>query len=134
VEVVAGVTSAVSVPAAAGIPVTHRGVARGFTVVTGHEEIPVLPTGGDHTLVLLMAVGGLRWTATLLMEHGRSADSPVAIIERGFAPDQRITLGTVATIADLAVERGVESPAVIVVGDVVRLSPEWRERHTPAAS
>ncbi|HET7800800.1 MAG TPA: uroporphyrinogen-III C-methyltransferase [Humibacillus xanthopallidus] len=133
VEVVAGVTSAVSVPAAAGIPVTHRGVARGFSVVTGHEEIPVLPTGGDHTLVLLMAVGGLRWTTTLLQEHGRSADSPVAIIERGFAPDQRVTIGTVATIADLAVERGVEAPAVIVVGDVVRLSPEWRQRHTPAA-
>ena len=133
VEVVSGVTSAVSVPAAAGIPVTHRDVARGFSVVTGHEEIPALPTGGDHTLVLLMAVGGLRWTTTLLVEHGRSPDSPVAIIERGFAPDQRVTLGTVATIADLAVERGVESPAVVVVGDVVRLSPEWRQRHTPSA-
>jgi uroporphyrin-III C-methyltransferase/precorrin-2 dehydrogenase/sirohydrochlorin ferrochelatase len=100
--------------------------------VTGHEEIPVLPTGGDHTLVLLMAVSGLRWTTTLLMEHGRSADCPVAIIERGFAPDQRITIGTVATIADLAVGRGVESPAVVVVGDVVRLSPEWRQGHTAA--
>jgi uroporphyrin-III C-methyltransferase/precorrin-2 dehydrogenase/sirohydrochlorin ferrochelatase len=125
VEVVSGVTSAVSVPAAAGIPVTHRGVARGFSVVTGHEVIPVLPTGGDHTLVLLMAVNGLRWTATLLMEHGRNPDCPVAIIERGFAPDQRVTIGTVATIADLAVGRRVESPAVIVVGDVVRLSPEF---------
>ena len=125
VEVVPGVTSAVAVPAAAGIPVTHRGLARGFTVVTGHEEIPVLPTGGDHTLVLLMAVNGLRWTARLLVEHGRLPECPVAIIERGFAPDQRVTIGTVATIADLAVERGVESPAVIVVGDVVRLSPDF---------
>jgi len=127
VEVVAGVTSAVSVPAAAGIPVTHRGVARGFSVVTGHEQIPVLPVGGDHTLVLLMAVGGLRWTTTLLMEHGRSPESPVAIVERGFAPDQRVTIGTVATIADLAVERGVEAPAVVVVGDVVRLAPAWAD-------
>ncbi|WP_034806080.1 uroporphyrinogen-III C-methyltransferase [Intrasporangium oryzae] len=125
VEVVPGVTSAVAVPAAAGIPVTHRGVARGFSVVTGHEEIPVLPTGGDHTLLLLMAVNGLRWTAKLLVEHGRSPDCPVAIIERGFAPDQRVTTGTVANIADLAVERGVESPAVVVVGDVVRLGPDW---------
>ncbi|HET8989167.1 MAG TPA: uroporphyrinogen-III C-methyltransferase, partial [Humibacillus sp.] len=132
VEVVSGVTSAISVPAAAGIPVTHRGVARGFSVVTGHEEIPALPTGGDHTLLLLMAVNGLRWTTTLLLEHGRSPDCPVAIIERGFAPDQRVTTGTVATIADLAVGRGVESPAVVVVGDVVRMSPEWREYHTPA--
>jgi uroporphyrin-III C-methyltransferase/precorrin-2 dehydrogenase/sirohydrochlorin ferrochelatase len=128
VEVVPGVTSAVSVPAAAGIPVTHRGVARGFTVVTGHEEIPVLPTGGDHTLVLLMAVNGLRWTTTLLVEHGRDPDCPVAVIERGFSPDQRVTTGTVSTIADLAVGRAVQSPAVVVVGDVVRLGPDWRAR------
>jgi uroporphyrin-III C-methyltransferase / precorrin-2 dehydrogenase / sirohydrochlorin ferrochelatase len=120
------------VPAAAGIPVTHRGVARGFSVVTGHEEIPVLPSGGDHTLVLLMAVNGLRWTTTLLIEHGRRADCPVAIIERGFAPDQRVTIGTLATIADLAVGRGVQSPAVVVVGDVVTLGPEWRQGHTAA--
>ncbi|WP_374971283.1 uroporphyrinogen-III C-methyltransferase [Terrabacter sp. BE26] len=129
VEVVPGVTSAVSVPAAAGIPVTHRGVARGFTVVTGHEDIPVLPTGGDHTLVLLMAVNGLRWTTTLLRKNGRSADCPVAIVERGFAPDQRVTVGTLETIADLAVGRAVESPAVVVVGDVVRLGPDWRAAH-----
>ncbi|MCU1535756.1 MAG: Siroheme synthase [Humibacillus sp.] len=128
VEVVSGVTSAVSVPAAAGIPVTHRGVARGFSVVTGHEQIPVLPTAGDHTLVLLMAVNGLRWTTTLLLEHGRDPECPVAIIERGFAPDQRVTVGTLAEIADLAVGRAVQSPAVIVVGEVVRLGPDWRAR------
>ncbi len=67
VEVVSGVTSAIAVPAAAGIPVTHRGVARGFTVVTGHEDIPSLPTGGDHTLVLLMGVTQLRRTTELLV-------------------------------------------------------------------
>jgi uroporphyrin-III C-methyltransferase/precorrin-2 dehydrogenase/sirohydrochlorin ferrochelatase len=126
VEVVPGVTSAVSVPAAAGIPVTHRGVARGFTVVTGHEDIPVLPTGGDHTLVLLMGVTQLARTAELLALHGRSADCPVAIVERGFAPDQRTTVGTVATIGELARERDVQAPAVVVVGDVVRLGPDWR--------
>ncbi|GAA3720928.1 uroporphyrinogen-III C-methyltransferase [Terrabacter ginsenosidimutans] len=126
VEVVPGVTSAVSVPAAAGIPVTHRGVARGFTVVTGHEDIPVLPTGGDHTLVLLMGVTQLARTTELLALHGRSADCPVAVVERGFAPDQRTTVGTVATIAGLARDRGVRAPAVVVVGDVVRLGPDWR--------
>ena len=126
VEVVPGVTSAVSVPAAAGIPVTHRGVARGFTVVTGHEDIPVLPTGGDHTLVLLMGVTQLARTTELLALHGRSADCPVAVVERGFAPDQRTTVGTVATIAELARDRGVRAPAVVVVGDVVRLGPDWR--------
>jgi uroporphyrin-III C-methyltransferase/precorrin-2 dehydrogenase/sirohydrochlorin ferrochelatase len=125
VEVVPGVTSAVSVPAAAGIPVTHRGVARGFTVVTGHEDIPSLPTGGDHTLVLLMGVTQLARTAQLLVAQGRSADCPVAIVERGFSPTQRTTVGTLATIVTLARARAVESPAVIVVGDVVRLGPDW---------
>ena len=128
VEVVSGVTSAISVPAAAGIPVTHRGVARGFSVVTGHEDLPALPPAGDHTLVLLMGVTQLHRTTDLLVAHGRSADCPVAVVERGYQPDQRTTVGTVATIADLAAERGVRAPAVIVVGDVVRLSPEW----TPA--
>ena len=83
VEVVPGVTSAISVPAAAGIPVTHRGVARGFTVVTGHEEIPSLPSGRDHTLVLLMGVAGLQRTTDLLIAGGRDPRCPVAIVERG---------------------------------------------------
>ncbi|MEO7447069.1 MAG: uroporphyrinogen-III C-methyltransferase [Humibacillus sp.] len=128
VEVVSGVTSAVSVPAAAGIPVTHRGVARGFTVVTGHDDIPVVPTGSDHTLVLLMGVTQLARTTALLVEHGRSRECPVAVIERGYAPDQRTTVGTVETIAGLAAGRGVRAPAVVVVGDVVRLGPDWRAR------
>jgi uroporphyrin-III C-methyltransferase/precorrin-2 dehydrogenase/sirohydrochlorin ferrochelatase len=126
VEVVPGVTSAVAVPAAAGIPVTHRGVARGFTVVTGHDDIPVLPTGGDHTLVLLMGITQLPRTMELLVAHGRSGDCPVAIVERGFHPTQRTTVGTVGTIAALAADAGIEAPAVVVVGDVVRLSPAWR--------
>ena len=122
VEVVPGVTSAVSVPAAAGIPLTHRGVAKAFTVVSGHEQIPTLPPGSDHTLVLLMGVSTLRASADSLVEAGRSPDCPVAIIERGFLPTQRVTIGTLANIADLALFRGVESPAVVVVGDVVRLA------------
>ena len=127
VEVVPGITSAVSVPAAAGIPVTHRGLARGFTVVTGHEDIPALPTGGDHTLVLLMGVAALRRTVELLLEHGRAASSPVGIVERGWTADQRVTLGTLADIVDRAQEVGVASPAVIVVGDVVTLAHGWAE-------
>ena len=133
VEVVPGVTSAVSVPAAAGIPVTHRGLARGFTVVTGHEDIPHLPTGGDHTLVLLMGVASLARTAASLVAHGRSPDCPVAVVERGFLPDQRTTVGTVATIAARAAAVGASAPAVVVVGDVVTLSPAWRAEH-PARS
>ncbi|HET7398548.1 MAG TPA: uroporphyrinogen-III C-methyltransferase [Intrasporangium sp.] len=122
VEVVPGVTSAIAVPAAAGIPVTHRGVARGFTVVTGHDDIPTLPTGGDHTVVLLMGITRLARTAELLVLHGRDPETPVAVIERGFAPTQRTTIGTLSTIAALAAERGVQAPAVVVVGDVVRLA------------
>ena len=124
VEVVPGVTSAVAVPAAAGIPVTHRGVARGFTVVTGHEELPEVPPGTDHTVVLLMGVGRLRRSARALMDAGRPASCPVAVIERGFLPDQRVTFGTLADIADRAAVAGVENPAVVVVGDVVRLATD----------
>ncbi|MEO7423180.1 MAG: uroporphyrinogen-III C-methyltransferase [Ornithinibacter sp.] len=124
VEVVPGVTSAVSVPAAAGIPLTHRGVARGFSVVTGHEDLPGVPPGSDHTVVLLMGVGRLRESALALVAAGRHPGCPVAVIERGFLPDQRITFGTLTDIADRAGSVGVENPAVIVVGDVVRLSPQ----------
>ena len=125
VEVVPGVTSAVAVPAAAGIPVTHRGVARGFTVVTGHDELPSVPAGTDHTVVLLMGVGRLARSAASLLAAGRPASCPVAVVERGFSPDQRVTFGTLADIAARAAEAGVENPAVVVVGDVVRLSPDF---------
>ena len=76
VEVVPGVTSAVAVPAAAGIPVTHRGVARGFTVVTGHDELPAVPPGTDHTVLLLMGVGRLARSARSLLDAGRPALLP----------------------------------------------------------
>jgi uroporphyrin-III C-methyltransferase/precorrin-2 dehydrogenase/sirohydrochlorin ferrochelatase len=123
VEVVPGVTSAISVPAAAGIPVTHRGVAAGFTVVTGHEQLRELPGGRDHTVILLMGISALAGSAAVLATGTRGEDCPVAIIEDGYGPGQRVTIGTLATIATLAESRGVASPAVIVAGDVVRLSP-----------
>lgn len=122
VEVVPGVTSAIAVPAAAGIPVTHRGVATGFTVVTGHADIPRLPTGGDHTLVVLMGVATLPRTVELLVRHGRSIDTPVAVIERGCTPEQRVLTATLADVVDGVTEAGIDSPAVVVVGDVVRLA------------
>lgn len=125
VEVVPGVTSAIAVPAAAGIPVTHRGVARGFTVLTGHEDIAHVPAARDHTLVLLMGVSHLARTAELLVDRGHGEDCPVAVIERGFHPTQRTTVGTLGTIGAIAAAAGVEAPAVVVVGDVVRLSPHW---------
>lgn len=124
-EVVPGVTSAISVPAAAGIPVTHRGVATGFTVVTGHQQIEALPQRDDHTIILLMGVAKLSQATEGIMGSGRSASTPVAIIERGWTEHQRTTFGRLSDIADQAKRVGVTSPAVIVVGEVVRLSPGY---------
>ncbi|MGA7204657.1 MAG: uroporphyrinogen-III C-methyltransferase [Specibacter sp.] len=123
VEVVPGVTSAVSVPAAAGIPVTHRGLAKAFTLISGHEELDNVPEGSDHTVVLLMGVGTLNRSVPILEAAGRGADCPVAIIENGFAKDQRVTIGTLGTIVAQAQAARVRNPAVVVVGDVVRVSP-----------
>lgn len=121
VEVIPGVTSAVAVPAIAGIPLTQRGVAETFTVASTHDQIGDLPGGRDHTVVLLMGVGTLAHSAHVLASGGRGDDCPVAIIEDGFGPRQRITVGTLGTIVHLAASRRVRSPAVVVVGDVVGL-------------
>ncbi|MFB9716798.1 uroporphyrinogen-III C-methyltransferase [Arthrobacter methylotrophus] len=123
VEVVPGVTSAISVPAAAGIPVTHRGLAKGFSVVTGHEELSEVPARPDHTVILLMGVAKLRESAAALVCSGMPLDTPVGIVENGYMPEQRVTIGTLATIAEQAEATGVANPAVIVIGDVVRVSP-----------
>jgi uroporphyrin-III C-methyltransferase/precorrin-2 dehydrogenase/sirohydrochlorin ferrochelatase len=129
VDVVPGVTSAVSVPAAAGIPVTHRGVTSSFALVSAHDGIaPIEAAAHEHpaatTLVLLMGVRLLRDSAAALVAAGRAASTPVAIVERGWTPQQRTTVGTLADIAELAEARGVESPAVVVVGEVVALREE----------
>lgn len=126
VEVVPGVTSAVSVPAAAGIPVTHRGLATGFSVATGHDELladGALPARPDHTIVLLMGVRRLAESVATLRSRGLGGDTPAAIVERGWTPEQRVTIATLDTIVDRARAVGVANPAVIVVGDVVRVSP-----------
>lgn len=125
VEVVPGVTSAIAVAGSAGIPVTHRGVANGFSVVTGHEELGELPHRGSHTLVMLMGVKALAETARQLVAGGHSPDTPVAVIERGFSDTQRVTVGTLATIAERASAAGATPPAITVIGDVVRVSPHW---------
>jgi uroporphyrin-III C-methyltransferase/precorrin-2 dehydrogenase/sirohydrochlorin ferrochelatase len=129
VDVVPGVTSAVSVPAAAGIPVTHRGITSSFALVSAHDGIAAIERAAtDHapttTLVLLMGVRLLRESAAALVAAGRDSSTPVAVVERGWTPAQRTTVGTLATIAELAEERAVESPAVVVVGDVVALRDE----------
>jgi uroporphyrin-III C-methyltransferase/precorrin-2 dehydrogenase/sirohydrochlorin ferrochelatase len=126
VEVVPGVTSAVSVPAAAGIPVTHRGVAASFVVASAHEGAEhVLAAAADAapdaTLVLLMGVTRLAETAAALIASGRPADTPVALVERGWTPEQRTTTTTLLNAARDAEAAGVQAPAVVVVGQVVSL-------------
>lgn len=128
-EIIPGVTSSIAAPAYAGIPVTHRGVASSFAVITGHEDPSKdetsidwahLSTGVD-TLVFLMGVGRLAEIARRLIEHGRAPSTPAAVIEWGTLPRQRVVSGTLETIAAAVSAAGVGSPAVTVVGDVVRL-------------
>lgn len=121
VEVVPGITSAVSVPAAAGIPVTHRGVSTSFAVASGHDGpagLGALLHAHQTTLVLLMAVRHLPEIVAALIAAGRPADTPVAVVENGWTPAQRATHATLGELAAVAAERGVTNPAVVVIGDV----------------
>jgi uroporphyrin-III C-methyltransferase len=111
------------VPAIAGIPLTHRGLATAFTVVSGHDQLGEVGGGRDHTVVLLMGVGTLGHSAHMLARGARGAHCPVAIVEDGYGEHQRVTIGTLDTIVAQAAQRRVRNPAVIVVGDVVTLSP-----------
>ena len=130
VTVVPGLSSAIAVPARVGIPVTHRGVAHEFTVISGH-----LPPGHPDSLVAWDAVAGLRGTLVLLMAvdnapaiaeallaGGRDAATPVAVIVDGTMPTERTVLSTLDTLAaDLSAHR-VVPPAIIVVGEVVAVA------------
>jgi uroporphyrinogen III methyltransferase/synthase len=131
-EVVPGVTAGVAAPAYAGIPVTQRGMAAAVAFVTGHEDPAKPETQIDWpalarfpgTLVFYMGVRALPRIADQLTEHGRPADEPVAIIERGTLPDQRTLHGTLDTIAQLAAAAEVKPPSVTVVGPVAALGEE----------
>ncbi|MCW2684277.1 MAG: uroporphyrin-III C-methyltransferase [Blastococcus sp.] len=129
VEVVPGVTSAVAVPALAGIPVTHRGLTHEFVVVSGH-----LPPGHPQSLVDWAAIGRLRGTVVVLMgvdtapaiaaaliEHGRAPETPVAVVSDGSTPTQRTLRTTLAALPQALADEDVRPPAVWVVGDVVGL-------------
>ncbi|MDD2817969.1 MAG: uroporphyrinogen-III C-methyltransferase [Candidatus Nanopelagicales bacterium] len=120
VDVVPGISSAVAGPASAGIPVTHRGLANGYAVITGHQlnDLTALAQV-DLTLVVLMGVATLPALATGLIAGGKSSSTPVALIEKASTPQQRVTVGTLESIAAIASDVGVTNPAVIVIGDVV---------------
>jgi uroporphyrin-III C-methyltransferase/precorrin-2 dehydrogenase/sirohydrochlorin ferrochelatase len=121
-EVVPGVTSAIAVPAAAGIPLTHRTMSRQFTVVTGHEDLDWHKLASiEGTLVLLMGATRVERIAKELMSAGRDPNTPVAVIENGTLPGQRTTTGSLDTIGDRATSVGVRAPAIVVVGDVATI-------------
>ena len=125
-------TSAIGVPALAGIPVTHRGLTHEFVVVSGH-----VPPGHPQSLVDWAALGRLRGTLVVLMgvdtapaiaaalvEHGRSPQTPVAVVSEGSTPNQRTVRTTLGGLAQTVAEERIRPPAVWVVGEVVALTAE----------
>jgi len=137
-SVVPGLTSAISVPAAVGIPVTHRGVAHEFTVISGHlapdDESSLVNWDAvaqlRGTVVLLMAVENLPVIAERLVSGGRSADTPVAVIAEGTMPGERTVLSTLGTVAADTDRERVRPPAIVVIGDVVAVAnPERYSWH-----
>ncbi len=127
VTVVPGVTSAIAVPAAAGIPVTHRGVAHEFVVVSGHvapddprslADWPMLARLRG-TLCVLMGLNHLPSIVDVLIEHGRPADTPVAVVQEGTTGAQRVVRAPLEDIADLVAVERIHPPAVVVIGAVV---------------
>lgn len=137
-EIVPGVTSAIGVPAYAGIPVTHRDFASSLAIVTGHEnpqksdmnvEWDKLAPATD-TLVFLMGVAKIAYIRDQLIRHGRSPQTPVALIRWGTRMNQRTLVGTLADIVEKVEEANFKPPAVIVVGEVVKLREKlsWFDR------
>jgi len=125
-DIIPGITSAISAPAYAGIPVTHRGVSVSFRVVTGHEspnkkvsQIPWDTFKTDDTIVFLMGLHNLPKISQKLIEIGKDSDYPVAVISRGTTPEQIVVVGTLENIVEKA--KDVPTPALIVVGRVVEL-------------
>jgi uroporphyrinogen III methyltransferase / synthase len=137
-EIVPGVTAAIASAAYAGIPVTHRGLASGVAFITGHEAEDKPDSGLDWealgrwkgTLVFYMGVANLPVIAENLIAHDVSADTPAAVIQWGSTPRQRVVTATLGTLPSKAAEAGLAPPALILVGEVVRLRDrlKWFEQ------
>lgn len=128
-EIVPGVTSAIAVPAYAGVPVTHRGLSTAFAVVTGHEAADKSQSTVDWqalarvpTLVVLMALKRAGIICQTLMAGGRSPETPAMLISRGATPEQQVVRGTLRTLPQMLAERPLPTPALLVIGDVVALA------------
>jgi uroporphyrin-III C-methyltransferase len=125
-EVIPGITSAISVPAYAGIPVTHRGICVSFRVVTGHEakkdssEIPWETFKTDDTIVFLMGLYNLKNITTKLISIGKAPNTPIAVISKGTTPEQKVVIGDLEDIVQKS--KKLPTPALIVIGEVVKFS------------
>jgi uroporphyrinogen III methyltransferase/synthase len=127
--VIPGITSAIAAPAYAGIPLTYRGLAEHFLVVTGHTADPLRTPDWElaarvHTLVILMGVETFASIAEALIAAGKDPETPAAAVRWGTRPDQQVVLATIGTLAEEMAGARLESPAVIVVGVVASLARE----------
>ncbi len=128
-EVIPGVTSAISVPAYAGIPVTHRGMSTSLAVITGHEdpkkELSQVQwdriASGLDTLVIVMGMKNLSYIINILLKNGLSSEKEIAIIQWGCTPRQKTVVSKLKDVIELVKKEGISSPSVIVIGDVVKL-------------
>lgn len=132
VEVVPGITAALGCGAISTIPVTHRGLSQGVTFLTGHgrDGEPELDWEAlarlKHTLVIYMGLSAAGMITRRLCDAGMGPDTPAALIEKGTRPDQVLAVGTLGTLADMAAAHRMAGPALIVVGEVVRLADPAR--------
>ncbi len=131
---VPGVSSGVAVPAYAGIPVTHRGVASSFTVVTGHKASSKKATSiawdklaeATDTLVILMGIGNLANVVDQLIKSNRPGSTPVAVITHGTTNRQVCVTGTLQDIVDKAIKENLKPPSVVIIGEVVKFREKLR--------
>ena len=137
-EVIPGVSSGIGVPAYAGIPLTHRDFGSEVTFVTGHEDprkgeeseeeaqerlsaVPWEALARMGTIVILMGRGNLRANLSRLISYGKSPDTPAAVVSWGTYPQQKTVVATLATLADETAKKGISSPTLVIIGEVVRL-------------
>lgn len=127
-EIVPGITAGIAAPAYAGIPITHRELGSSFAVVTGHGSKGKINdvnwnslAKGVDTLVIYMGIGNLSEICSVLLYHGKMADTPVALIHWGTTTQQRTVIGTLSTIVESAKREKISNPSMIVIGEVVRL-------------
>jgi uroporphyrin-III C-methyltransferase len=129
-SVIPGMSSAIAVPALAGIPVTHRGVSESFWVITGttkYNQVSqdiIWAAKTNATVIILMGLGKLKEITEIFSKEGKR-DTAIALIQDGSLSTQKVALGTIETIVDIAQEKNIQAPAIIVIGEVVKQQPDF---------